>query len=97
MGTICSFFLGIVLIVYTGYKVSILEAKKSVEILQAVNKNYFNDFHSFGASQGLNFAVSVFDQFDVSTFNHIDPRYGKLQFLKASYGIGADGNFRTAT
>ena len=85
MGTVCSFLFAIILIVYTGYKVSVLEAKKSVEILQAVNKNYFGENDSFGALLGLNLAVSVFDQFDGSTYTQIDPRYGKLKFFKTSY------------
>ena len=49
MGTFCSFLLFIILIAFTGYKVSILERKKSVDILQAVNKNRFDVEYTFGA------------------------------------------------
>ena len=59
---------------------SVLEGKKSVDILQAVNKEYFDDDHTFGAEQGLNIAISVVNVFDRDTFEPIDPRYGKLRF-----------------
>ena len=59
MGTFCSFLLLLTLIVYAGYKVNILQGKKSVDILQAVNKHYFDDDYTFGANQGLNIAIAV--------------------------------------
>ena len=49
MGTFCSFLLLVILLVYTGYKVNVLESKKRVDILQAVNKNHFDYNYTFGA------------------------------------------------
>ena len=57
MGTVCSIVLLIILVAYTGYKVSILGGKKSVDILQAVSKHHFDSDHAFGGEQGLNFAI----------------------------------------
>ena len=48
MGAICSIVLMIILIAYTGYKISIFGGKKSVDILQAVSKYHFDSDHTFG-------------------------------------------------
>ena len=64
MGTFCSFLLLMIMIAYTGYKVSILEGKKSVEVLQVLEKDHFDDNDSFGANQGLNVAIAVVNPFD---------------------------------
>ena len=61
MGSFCSILLVAILIAYTGYKISILEGKKSIDILQAVKENYFDASYVFGAEQGLNIAVAVFN------------------------------------
>ena len=50
----------VVMIVYTGYKISILNGKKSINIIQAVKENHFDDSHVFTARQGLNIAVGVY-------------------------------------
>ena len=66
MGALCSILLLIVMITYTGYKISILEGKKSIDIVSAVRENYFRSDNKFGAQQGLNVAVAVFNEFDES-------------------------------
>ena len=66
MGALCSILLLIVMVTYTGYKISILEGKKSIDIVSAVRENYFRSDHKFGAQQGLNVAVAVFNEFDES-------------------------------
>ena len=47
MGTLCSIALLIIMVAYTGYKVSILKDRKSVDILQAVSKYHFDGDHAF--------------------------------------------------
>ena len=42
VGAICSIILTIVLLAFAGYKVSILEGKKSIDIVQAVVENHFD-------------------------------------------------------
>ena len=49
MGALCSFILFVVIIAYTCYKVDVLVGKKSVDILSAVNENYYDDSYIFGA------------------------------------------------
>ena len=49
LGAFCSFLLVIILIIYAGYKVSILEGKKNVDIIQAVKENHFDNDYVFGA------------------------------------------------
>ena len=68
LGTFCSFFLLITLVAYAGYKVSILEGKKKVDILTSVSKDHFDEKYTFGGEQGLNFAVAVIDSFDKESF-----------------------------
>ena len=48
IGTLCSFLLTFAMVAYTGYKIYILEGKKSIDIIQAVQENYFDDSHVFG-------------------------------------------------
>ena len=61
MGALCSILLIVILIMYAGYKISILEGKKSIDIVQAVQENYFDETHVFSHEQGLNIAVGVFN------------------------------------
>ena len=49
MGALCSILLTIALALYTAYKISVLEGKKSVDIIQAVKENHFDDDKVFGA------------------------------------------------
>ena len=64
MGALCSLLLSVIIIVYAGYKISILEGKKSIDIVQAVQEHYFDDTHVFSNKQGLNIAVAVFNPFE---------------------------------
>ena len=81
------------LIAYTGYRVSIFEGKLSVDILQAVSKDYFEYDYTFGADQGLNIAVAVFDPEDPTTYQPIDPKFGRISFQKKVQGIKEDGKY----
>ena len=47
------------MLTYAGYKLYILEGKKSIDIVQAVKENHFESFSIFAAEQGLNVAVAV--------------------------------------
>ena len=93
MGTFCSFLLLITLIVYAGYKVNILQGKKSVDVLQAVNKNYFDDDYTFGAKQGLDIAIGVTDYHRQGAYELIDPKYGKISFTIYSFGLNEEGTY----
>ena len=80
LGTFCSFVLLICLIAYAGYKASVLERKQSVDILTAVVEDYYDDSYVFGADQGFNIAVYVVNPFDPTTFQALDPTYGRVRF-----------------
>ena len=93
MGTFCSILLLMILITYTGYKVNILEAKKSVDILQAVSRDHFDDEYVFGAEQGFNIAIAVFSSVDTLANTQIDPRYGKIFARAIDFQFIKDGVF----
>ena len=59
LGALFSILLLILMLIYTGYKISILQGKKDIDIVQAVKENHFDSSHVFGAEQGLNLAVAV--------------------------------------
>ena len=61
IGALCSIMLIIILLGYTAYKVSILEGKKRVDVIQAVQENYFDDEYVFSGEQGLNIAAGVYN------------------------------------
>ena len=80
MGACCSFLLFLILISYAGYKVSVLEGKKSVDIVQAVLEDHFDSDFVYSAEEGLNFALAVFNPFDLTTLQSLDPSYGRIRF-----------------
>ena len=81
------------MLTYTGYKISILEGKQSIDIVQAVRENYFDDSHVFGAQQGLNFAIAVFSDILPISESTVEPSYGKIVFRKFKWEQNEDGNF----
>ena len=92
MGALCSILLIIILLTYTGYKIYILQGKQSIDIVQAVRENKFDDTRVFGAQQGLNFAVAVSNAYDPTLkSSFIDPSYGKIVVLKTEWGRKQDG------
>ena len=42
MGAACSIFFIILLIIFTGYKVHIMESKKDIDIISAVQENFID-------------------------------------------------------
>ena len=50
MGALCSIILLILMLIYTGYKISILEGKKDIDIVQAIKENHFDQSHVFGSA-----------------------------------------------
>ena len=91
MGTLCSFLLLVAMLAYTSYKMYILEGKKSINIVQAVKENHFDDTHKFGSEQGMNLAVAVFNALDLSTNQPLDPSYGRIRFMKLEWGQSESG------
>ena len=79
IGAICSIVLTITILSYAGYKWSILIEKKSVDIVQAVIENKYDDSYVFRGDDGLNFAVSVLNPQDPDALKPIDPSYGRVK------------------
>ena len=88
MGSACSLLLWMLMIMYALYKVSILESRRQVDILQTVDKEYFDENYTFGARQGLSIGANVVDVYDQRTFYEpIDWRYGTLSFSIENYAV----------
>lgn len=60
IGALCSVLLLVAMISYAGYKIYILEGRNSIDIIQAVKENHFDDNNIFSGNQGLNLAVAVY-------------------------------------
>ena len=52
IGALCSILLIIILLGYGACKVSILEGKNRVDVIQAVQENYFDDEYVLSGEQG---------------------------------------------
>ena len=83
MGAACTILVVLVTLMYGGYRASILHARSDVDVMASIQKDYHDMDYTFGAEQGLNLAVAVFNGFDPSAFI-MDPTYGKIQFWKIS-------------
>ena len=59
MGIACTIILLVTMAIYAYYKIDLLSQRKSVDILQALDEDHFDDSYVFGAQQGLNFALAV--------------------------------------
>ena len=70
-----------------------LEGKKSIDIIQAVQENYFDESYVFSNEQGMNIAVAVFSPFSPDYQKPIDPSYGKIIFQRVDWGQDEQGKF----
>ena len=82
MGAACTILVVLVTLMYGGYRASILHARSDVDVMASIQKDYHDMDYTFGAEQGLNLAVAVFNGFDPSAFI-MDPTYGRVVFLMA--------------
>lgn len=90
MGLTCTLLMFVIMVAYTAYKIDIKLVKKSVDILQAVQENHFDDREVFGADQGLNIAVGVVNPLSPRKTSRIDPKYGRIRFLKLQWLLDND-------
>ena len=60
-GSILSILLFIILLTYTCFKIDTLVTKGKVDIVSAINENYYDEDFIFSAKQGFNIAVGVTD------------------------------------
>ena len=78
---------------YARYKISVLERKKSIDIIHAVQENYFDDSYVFSNEQGMNIAIAIASPFHPDYRKPIDPSYGKIIFQKIDWGRDEQGQF----
>lgn len=78
MGAICTIFIRMLILAFTAYKVSVLEAKTRVDVLSVLQTDAIDGTEVFGLDQGLNLAIAVFD--DVNMNFEVDPAYGSVRF-----------------
>ena len=93
LGTLCSVILFLLMIAFSAYKITILESRDFVDILESVEINHFDSDHVFSYNQGFNIAVGVFSPFDARTMQPIDPSYGKIGFYKRTWGQNEDASY----
>ena len=58
-GTTLSILLIIFLLGYTALKIDNLIRRSQVDIISAVNEDYYSEDYRFGAKQGFNFAIGI--------------------------------------
>lgn len=93
MGAACSILLFMLMLVYTGYKVDILLEKGSVDILESVQLNYFDNNYVFDAGQGFKVAAAVVDPFNLRSEPEIDPTYGRIRFSTYEWWLDESQRF----
>ena len=92
LGALCSFLFFLAMVSYTSYKLYILEGKKNIDIVQAVKVNHYDNNYTFGAEQGLNVAVAVFNPFFPATLQQIDPTFGRIRFQRVEWEANSLGS-----
>ena len=60
-GTTLTILLIIILLGYTALKVDNLIKRSKVDIISAVNEDFYDENYRFGAKQGFNFAIGLGD------------------------------------
>ena len=83
-GATLSILLIIILLGYTSLKVDNLLRRSQIDIIEAVNENFYEETKQIGAKQGFNFAVAL------TGFNNLDPRIGWFEFIAAEFDIEAE-------
>ena len=95
-GSLLSFLLFVVVLMFAYLKADVLWNKKDVDILSTVNDNFFtpdtpgyiinykdNDFN----------VAAAFTAFDSETEEILDPTYGELVFKRYFWGVQEDGTY----
>ena len=80
-GATLSILLIIVLLGYTGLKVDNLIRRSQIDIISAVNEDFYDDIQQIGTKQGFNFAVALTD------VNNLDPRIGTFKFTAVEFDL----------
>ena len=87
-GATLSILLLLVLLLYTALKVDNLLRKSQVDIISAINEEFYADDYQVGAKQGFNFAVALSDTGgEFLSFSDLDPRIGQFVFTAIEFDL----------
>ena len=90
-GATLSILLILVLLMYTGLKVDNLLRRSQVDIISAINEDFYEETHQVGAKQGFNFAVALGETGgEIEDFADLDPRIGSFVFTAVQFDITKD-------
>ena len=96
-GSLLSFILIAVVLLFSYLKADVLWNKKDVDVLSTVNDNYFTpDTPGYiidYKTNGFNIAAA-FTAYDSETEEILDPTYGELVFKHYYWGVQEDGNYK---
>ena len=92
VGSIMSFILILVVMIYAYLKADVLVNKKDIDILSTINEKYFDPDYELNFSNGFNIAAA-FTAFDSETEDILDPTYGELVFMHYFWGVQEDGKY----
>ena len=84
-GATLSILLIIVLLSYTGLKVDNLLRRSQIDIISAVNEDFYENTEQIGAKQGFNFAVGL------SGFDY-DPRIAEFRFTVVDLDVDREAS-----
>ena len=82
-GAIFSILLIIILLGYTALKVDNLIRRSQVDIISAINEDFYKQDHQIGAMQGFNFAVAL----GSIRNGGLDPRIGEFIFTASELDL----------
>ena len=82
----------IIVCAYAYIKVDVFFLKKDIDIMAAIQDDFYDEHYVFDHSKGMNFAFA-FTAFDSETEDILDPSYGKLAFVRYEWGETEDGEY----
>ena len=94
MGSLCTILILVITVVYSIQKLAVLNWRKDVDILSAVNSLVFTSEDKFTHANGFNIAVA-FTEYNYNQEWELEPRYGSLVVNSFSWGVNPDGSFFT--
>lgn len=92
LGALCSILIRVIVIAYTAYRLSIMEGKKSVDVLSVVQQDAISEDYVFSSAQGFNIAIAIIKSTDSKIA--MDQSYGSLRVQKMKGYFEDDGNYK---
>ena len=93
LGAFVTLLLYTVVIVYAFQQIEIMIGKGKVDIVAATQEDYFTADDSFGADQGLSFAIAFSSQNDNFEYE-LQPEMGSIVFTVSKWGFDENGELK---